>query len=316
MAALAAQLRTASTADDKASAAARLARQLVKRDIEIREAIALAEKSLSVQKDAELSLDLAGWWAASGDLIRGAALLQAGAEGLPTERKVPILLEVAKLFGRSGQVHQAVQALRQVMSLVPQDPTAFEIHGSLGFWAELPVTECAKSYLIAARLRKSAGHDGPAFENRLRAFEVDPTCFDAATELATALRERGRPGAADEIYREHLRRGSAAQRAAHHQRVFFAALAESNLPRALESALEAYLDVELDPTRLEEVLAQQVSGKADDFESFLTMLAREGGLGHADVFAEWIVSLVDLHIADWGKSVLRMCAIRSPQPSK
>ena len=301
LAALAAQLRTAASSADKASAAGRLARQLVKRDIEIREAIALAEKSLSVKKDPELSLDLAGWWAASGDLIRGAALLQAGAEGLPAERKVPILLEVAKLFARSGQVHQAVQALRQVMSLVPEDPTAFEIHGSLGFWAELPVAESAKSYLVAARLRKLGGQDGPAFENRLRAFEVDPTSFDAAAELATALRERGRPGAADEIYREHLRRGSAAQRAAHHQRVFFSALAESNLPRALESALEAYLDVELDPTRLEEVLTQQASGKADDFESFLTMLAREGGLGHADVFAEWIVSLVDLHIADWGE---------------
>lgn len=304
LAALAAQVRTASSSDDKASAAGRLARQLVKRDIEIREAIALAEKSLSVKKDAELSLDLAGWWAASGDLIRGAALLQAGAEGLPTERKVPILLEVARLFARSGQVHQAVQALRQVMNLAPQDPTPLEIHGSLGFWAELPVAECAKSYLHAARIRKSQGQDGPAFENRLRAFEVDPGSFEAATELSTALRDRGRPGAADEILREHLRRGSAAQKAAHHQRVFFGALAESNLARALESALEAYLDVELDPTRLQQALAEQATSSADDFESFLTMLAREGGLGHADIFAEWLVSLVDLHIADWGEQLV------------
>lgn len=301
LAALAAQVRTAAGDADKASAAGRLARQLVKRDIEIREAIALAEKSLSLQADAELALDLAAWWAASGDLIRGAALLQSGAESLPLERRLPIVLEVARLHARSGQVLQAVQALRYLMSQSREDAAPFELHGSLGFWAEIPAAECAKSYLQAAQIRKAQGQDGPAFENRLRAFEVDPASSEAANELASALRERGRPGAADEILREHLRRGSAAGRAAHHQRVFFAALGERNWARALESALEAFLDIELDPTRLEEVLRQGAKTRGVDFESFLTMLAREGALGHADLFADWLISLVDLHIADWGE---------------
>src|SRR5690606_5747971 len=100
----------------------------------------------------------------------------------------------------------------------PRDPRAYEIHGSLGFWGDVPADDAARSYLNAAELREASGEKSPAFENLLRAFEVAPAFHAAAQALAAALRDRGRPGAADEILREHLRHGSAAKRAAYHQR--------------------------------------------------------------------------------------------------
>lgn len=299
LAALAAQVRCAVEPLDKANAASRLARQLAHRGIELRESIALAEKSLSLHPDPELSLELGRWWVRAGDSVRGAVLMQSGAESLSPAERSSLLLEIAKVHSRAGQISKARQVLDPLLEGSGSDPAAQELLGSFGFWSELPASECARAYQKAAELRVLAGEEGAAFENRLRAFEVDPASAEAATKLAAALRKRGRAGAADEILREHLRKGSAAHRAAHHQRVFYGAFSEGDLARALESAFEAELDVELDPARLTGLLDGQQSAGID-FESFLVYLAKDGELGEATLFGTWLLALVDVHRRTWG----------------
>lgn len=308
LAVLAGQVRNARDSVEKASAASRLARGLVRRGIETREAISLAENSLALKPDTELALDLAGWWVEAGDLIRGAALLQTTVEGLVGPKQVDALLEIARLHARSNQVHQAVQALRQAMSVAPDDPRAYEAHGSLGFWAELSHADCARSYLKAAELRARHGEKASAFENLLRAFEVDPTHEDAAVTLSDALGHRGRPGAADEILREHLRRGSAAQRAAHHQRAFYAALTEGDFAQAMESALEADLDLELESERVAHEL-ESPSPHPVDFEGFLVRQARSTDPDVRKAFGGWLLTLIDVSVFDWGAP--RMLELRA-----
>src|SRR5690606_3373113 len=119
---------------------------------------------------------------------------------------------------------------------------------------------------------EAKGEKSPAFENQLRAFEVAPSSEAAANALADTLRDRGRPGAADEILREHLRHGSAAKRAAFHQRAFQLALKQERPSLALESAFEANLDIELDPDRIATEL-DQPSAEPTDFESYLVQRA-------------------------------------------
>jgi tetratricopeptide (TPR) repeat protein len=298
LATLAAQVKNAQEPLDKAAAAGRLARQLVRRGIELREAIGLAENSLALSPDPELSLDVAGWWVEAGDLIRGAALLQTAVDDLAESTRVESLLRVARLYARSSQVPQAVQALRRAMEVSPEEPRAYEAHGSLGFWADSPAEESARSYLKAAELWEARGEKGPAFENLLRAFEVAPMAEPAARALSDALRARGRFGAADEILREHLRHGSAAERAAYHLRAFYSALEKGDLDLALESAFFADLDLELDPERVERELADP-STTPTDFESYLLSRARESGPSGV-AFAEWLLTLIDVHIFDWG----------------
>lgn len=301
LASLAVQVRSASGKEEKASAAQRLARQLVRRGIETREAIGLAEKSLSLHPEPELALDLAGWWVSAGDLIRGAALRHAAVEGLPAARKVEELLGAAQIHARAGQVIQATQALHQAMALRADDARAWEVHGSFGFWSDLPEGDCTRSYLRAAELRQNAGQEGPAFENLLHAFELSPSSEAAAQRLAIVLRGRGRPGAADEVLREHLRNGSAAKRAAFHQRAFYAAVVEGNVAAALESGLEAELDVELDADRLESLL-KDPPARSSDFEGLLIELSTKGESDGGPAFAQWLLSLISVHLFDWGEA--------------
>lgn len=304
LASLAAQVRWASRAEEKATAAGRLARQLMRRGIELRDALALAEKSLALHPDPELALELARWWAHAGDPIRGAVLANSVSDEISSDGRADVLLEVGRLFCRAGQVHQAAQALRRVIALSPEDPRAFELFGGLGFWAELSKSECARSLLMAASLRKAQGDDATSFEDRLRAFEVDPTSDEAARELSAALRRRGRAGAADEILREHLRKGAASARAAHHQRLFQSSLASGELKLAFESALEAELDADVDILRLHELLIEGAD-VADDFESFLVRLVQDEELGDGRPFADWLLTLAQIHEGPDDQSLVR-----------
>ncbi len=299
--AFAAQIRSATAQSAKASSAGRLARVLAQRKIELREAIGLAEKSLKLDSDPDLARDLSQWWVGVGDCIRGAALLKLCLVDLPEDEQGEVLLTIAHLYARAGQSHHAVQALRDVMKRGDRDARPYEMHGSFGFWSDLAPVECSLSYLQAAKIRKSAGEEAAAFENLLRAFEVAPTFSEAAQALAISLREKERGGAADEILREYLRRGSDAQRAAHHQRAFLIALADTEYSKSWESALEAELEIDLDPLRLSAVLAEEECSEPDDFESFLVHLARKSSLGDEDSFTIVLLALVDGHIFDWGE---------------
>lgn len=294
LAALSTQVRTSTSSKDKAVSAGRLARQLVRRGIELRDALALGEKSLTILSDPELGLDVAGWWALAGDAYRGAQLADSIVDELPETERRQALLTIAMANIRLEKAEPAARALRRMIDLAPDSPTAYELFGSLGFWSDLPRDECARSFLRASDLRRRSGDESNAFESQLRAFEVDPSCTEAASDLSTALRERGRPGAADEILREHLRSATASQRAAHHQRAFYASFLAENFENTFESALEAELDIDLDLDRVCALVLENARPR-QDFEGFLWRLISEGIWGQSNTLASWMLALCEIH---------------------
>ncbi|HSC87072.1 MAG TPA: hypothetical protein VLC09_07375, partial [Polyangiaceae bacterium] len=306
LAALAAQLRSADAVQDverAAVTAGRLARQLSRRQSELREVLALAEKSLGAVQDPSLSEDVAGWWALAGDLSRGAALLQGLADGRSANERSALYRRAGEWLARSSKPNQAAVAFERAAQERDADARALELLGGLGFWARLEDSRAASAYLAAAERRAARGEDALAFEDHLRAFEVDPTYAPAAEELARVLVARGRSGAAEDVLREHLRLGPAARRIAHYQRRFIAALERGDYASALGDGLEAELDIELDPERLREVLTDP-DLPPQDFEGLLVHLARSGALGERGAFARWLGTLVELHASDWGEAVL------------
>ncbi len=294
LSALSTQVRTLTQNKDKAVVAGRLARQLAHHRIETRDALALGEKSLAIFFDPDLGLDVSRWWCEAGDPRRGVRLAESVVDELPEGQRRQALLAMAKANIRLAQASQAARALRRVMDLAPQDPIAYELFGSMGFWSDLPKDECARALLRAAELRRSSGDESNAFESTLRAFEVDQRCTEAATALSTTLVERGRPGAAAEIFREHLRTASSAQRAAHHQRAFYAAFGEGKLEECIESALEAELDIDVDVERVF-ALALGEAPLRQDFESFLWKLISQQTWGQSNTLASWLLALCEIH---------------------
>jgi len=327
---LSAELRQARSDHDSERVAAlsvRLSRQLLRRGIELREAIGFLEKAFEIAPDPTIAQELGESWAGVGDYVRGASYLVQAAEGQPAKERARLLRQTAVYYAHAGKVPQALQALKQAMALNPLDPAPYETLGAMGFWADFPAADASRAYLEAARLHVQAGQDSAALEALLRAFEIDPAERVVADALASALRDRKRVGAADEIIREHLRRGSAAARAAHYERTFHSVLAAQKWPSALEAALEAELDVELDlgllDAALDEVEREKAGGsaarpdtaptaRARSFEALLVNLARYGWPGpdaakSASRFAEWLDVLVALHVCNWGlDEVLRV----------
>src|SRR6478736_6720970 len=266
---LSAELRQARSDHDSERVAAlsvRLSRQLLRRGIELREAIGLLEKAFEIAPDPTIAQELGESWAGVGDYVRGASYVVQAAEGQPAKERARLLRQTAVYYAHAGKVPQALQALKQAMALNPLDPAPYETLGAMGFWADFPAADASRAYLEAARLHVQAGQDSAALEALLRAFEIDPAERVVADALASALRDRKRVGAADEIIREHLRRGSAAARAAHYERTFHSVLAAQKWPSALEAALEAELDVELDlgllDAALDEVEREKAGGSA------------------------------------------------------
>ncbi len=311
LAALAAQVRTLTQTKDKAVAAGRLARQLVHHGIEMRDALALGEKSLAILFDPDLGLDVARWWCKAGDSDRGASLAESVVDELPEEQRCQALLGIAKANITLGKSEPAVRALRRVIDLKPEDPTPNELFGALGFWSEVPRDECARAFLRAADIRRKSGDESNAFESRLKAFEVDAHCTEAAAALSSTLRARGRSGAADEILREHLRTTSSAQRAAHHQRAFYSSLAEESLENCIESALEAELDIDLDVDRVHSLVLERAPLR-QDFESFLWSLVSNSTWGQSNMLASWLLSLCEVHrgrTSDAKMAALERCLV-------
>jgi len=333
LAVLSAELRQARSDHDSARVAAlsvRLSRQLMRRNIELREAIGLLEKAFEIAPDSAIAQELGEAWAGVGDYVRGASYLAQAAEGQPAPDRARLLCQMAHYFAHAGKVPQALQALKQAMALAPLDPRPHEMLGAMGFWADFPASEASHAYLEAARRRAQAGDEAQCLEALLRAFEIAPAERTVADALAAALRDRRRAGAADEIIREHLRSGSASARAAHYERTFQAVLAAQKWTLALEAALEAELDSELDLDALDLALDElERSTRADGvawgsgsasappktFEAFLVRLARYGwpgqdGTEDAARFAEWLGVLVALHVCNWGDAEVTRIARR------
>ncbi len=311
LAALAAQLRGADARRDTEAAAitaGRLARQLGRRQVELREVLALAEKALSTIDDLSLAEDLAGWWALAGDLPRAAALLQGTMDRRGAQERPALFRRIGDWYARAGKGGPASVALTRGAREPAADARPLESLGALGFWAEMEPSVAAEAYLQAALRRAETGDETAAFENHLRAFEVDPASAAAAEGLARALGSRGRSGAAEEVVRAHLRLGPTARRVAHYQRRFIAALEREDWAVALGAALEAELDVELDPERLVEVLADP-SLPPRDFEGLLVRLGSAPLLGDPEVFGLWLSALIEFHAFDWGDDLVSRLSV-------
>src|SRR5262245_953286 len=218
---LAAQVRRAREVGDvdaEARLCGALARMLAQRGIEIREMLALAERAAARGEDGALASELSLWWAGVGDPARAAQVLQRVESRASVEDRPGVLMRIGVLLARAGQGPEAARAFQAAAAADPRDPLSLELLGSLGGWNAVAPEIASRAFQDAADRRVLLGDETAAFEDCIRAFEACPSDAAAAERLAIALSDRGRVGAAEEIIREQARSGSAARRAAIHER--------------------------------------------------------------------------------------------------
>lgn len=229
------------------SLSAQLARQLAARGSELDSATRLARRALVLGEDPQLREELSGWFAGLGEPALAAATLRPAVLDRSPAQAALVLTRIAVLQARAGAPESAVDLLREAGQQAPSDPLILELLGAIGGWAPtaLPPARAADAYVEGARRRDARGERAAAFEDLLRAFELDATSAIAAELLAQALSARGRGGAADEVMREHATaRGPRAEST--HLRRLRDALDADDLPRALSAGLDAALDSEMD----------------------------------------------------------------------
>jgi tetratricopeptide (TPR) repeat protein len=260
------------------SAAAALARSLATRGTELDAATRLGRRALLLGEDPALREELAGWFVSLGEPALAAAALRP----LVPERGGPdaatLLVRIGVLLARAGEARAASDAFADAALLDPSDPVSVEARASLSAWApEAESSEqAAEAYLQAAERREARGERAAAFENLMRAFEVDPAHARAAEQLALSLLARGRIGAADEVRREHAEALGQGKRPAHVRRMR-QAVKDGDLPRALGAALDARLDAEI------------------DLRSVLAAIDPDGGAEEAPLGIDGLLERANLH---------------------
>lgn len=216
------------------------------------------------------------------------------------------ILEAARVSAQLGDPKQATVALKLALKHLGDAPDkrapVYERLGSLGFWGG-DIESSADAYLLASELGDALGAGPSALDNALRAFELAPHRRDVAESLARKLVVRGRNGAANAILQNHVRRVSAAKRAAFFLRRFQLELSEGNYAKAIGLALEAELDVELDLERVRALLSEPETESPTDFEGLLVYLSMHDILGDREIFGHWTLALIDAHQALWGADV-------------
>jgi tetratricopeptide (TPR) repeat protein len=221
-----------SDAESERSAATDLARLLAGRGMDLDTAVTLARHALSLGEDLELRQELVGWLAGLGEPVQAALLLEPLRAAASPERANAVLIQSAVLLSRGGEAQAAVDALEKAALADPHDAAAAELLGALAAAAPevLSPGVAADRYLEAARRRQQAGDATAALENRLRAFEADPSHRGAASALATQLDG----GARDDVLRLHARALAPTDplqaRAIHKERML-AALSAGDQPR-------------------------------------------------------------------------------------
>ncbi|MBX3184904.1 MAG: hypothetical protein KF915_19940 [Polyangiaceae bacterium] len=265
------QARASGDWEAERDASVQLARALAARGTELDLATRLARRALVLGEDPQLREELSGWFAGLGEPGLAAATLRPAAFERRPEQAALVLTRIAVFEARAGAPEAAVDALREASQLASSDAVVLELLGAVGAHspAALPMGQAADAYIEAARRRDARGERAPAFEDLLRAFELDPSSAIAAELLAGALAARGRAGAADEILREHaLAKPSSA--AATHLRRMREALARGELAMALAAGFDGGLDVELDPESAER--ATRPGGEPSSFDSLLAQV--------------------------------------------
>lgn len=254
------------------SAAGSLARALSARGTELDRASKLARRSLLLGDDPALREELSGWFSLLGEPALSAATLRPSLGTKTGAAATDLMLRIGTLLLRAGEATTAREVLERALGEAPDDPVPLERLASVAAFAPeaMEPREAARFYLEAALRHERAGARAQAFEDRTRAFEMAPESAVATDALFSALRERGRSGAADEILRAHARH--AEQRAGEvHGRRVRDAISDDDLPRALAAALDAGLDRKLDPARLLAAVAQE-PGTEHELDSLLARL--------------------------------------------
>jgi hypothetical protein len=269
-----AEHRAAMDAAGERESSVALARYLAQRGRDLGAATKLARRALLLGDEAALRTELAGWLAALGECTLAAATLRGLVNPDKPAEAARMLVKIAVLLARAQDTAGAADTLREAAALDPHDAMANELLGTLAAWAPSTLTpdEAAASYLEAARRREAADEKDAAFEDRLRALELDPESEAAAQATAEALRARGRAGAADEVLRAHAealaapvegaheailaaRRGRA--RAVNRARLI-AAMEAEDAARALGAVLDEGLEGQIggdDAAKVDEALA-------------------------------------------------------------
>lgn len=243
---LASASRVHDETEERASAAA-LARALAARGTELDAATRLARRALLLAEDPALREELAGWFASLGEPALAAATLSPLTEGRTGKDAAQLFVRIGVLLGRGGDAFGAREALNEAQRHDPSDPLPAELVGSLAAWAPETVSaqEAAQAYLVASERREALGERPAAFENLIRAYEMQPSDPELIERLAQALVQRGRVGAADDVRRQHARTlGDDGVRV--HRARMLAAVRERDFPRALGAAFDARLDAEVD----------------------------------------------------------------------
>lgn len=281
-----------------------LARALARRNIEVREILRLGERAFSLSGDGALASELSTWWSGVGEPARAASILQRVEGRAQPDDRSALWMRIGVLAARAGKAEDAAHAFEVAVQAAPHDPLPAELLGTLHGWGAVSGETSARAFHEAANRRLAASDPSSAFENCIRAFEACPSDPVAAERLAAALEERGRFGAAEEVLREHALRGSAAHRAAVHERRFARLLREGDLYAALGAALDAELDAGLDAERLSDLLAGPADGIARDAESVFVHFASQD-----ESAREWLVAALDSAVFAWGAAEVQ--ALRS-----
>ena len=228
--------------------AAAIARQVLEQDAGA-DGPAVVTGRKGAPDGSELRLELASWLETLGEPAAAADVLgplTTGPDADPAEA-ARVLVRIGVLHARAGDAAKANESLRKAASLHPGDAVAAELRGTLAVWAPgvLPLADAAEAYVDAAARRAAAGAIDAQLEDLLRAFDTDPRSGVAVAALAVALVERGKPGAADEVWRAHagaLRTRDPDRAAAVHARRRLQARATGDSVRALGAALDDGLD--------------------------------------------------------------------------
>lgn len=234
-----------------------LARWLASRDRDLDEAIELATTALSLGADGDLRLEVSAWLESVGEPARAAAALRPIALApVEVSENVYLLVRAGVLKARAGAASAAAEAFEEASALDPRDPVPTELLGALSSWdpASVRPPKAAAAYVEAARRRRAQDEGEAQFEDLWRAITMDVSSEVAARSLASALEQRGQPGAADEVLRglaNEWSRIDPRRAASIHSERLASALASSQPSRALGALLDCAADSPLEPSEID-----------------------------------------------------------------
>jgi hypothetical protein len=244
--------RVAGDREGERAAASKLAFWLASRDRGLDEATALGRRALELGEDPELRLELSTWLENLGDPAAGAHVLRplAAMSGIDPSDAARLLIRVGVLQARASDASAASDAFVKAAAVHPGDAHGLELSGTLSAWAPEVVlpSEAAESYVEAGARRSAQGAADAQMEDLLRAFDIDPTSSPAVAALATALTDRNKWLASDEVWRAHaavLVQTDPKRAGAVHARRRLHARAAEDAARALGAALDEGLDAHM-----------------------------------------------------------------------